>query len=61
MDGRRWTGGVRRGQGAGFDPSGPHVGQELVRDLSEHLFSQTSHAEDVVPSSVDVVSERNKL
>lgn len=61
VDGRRRTGGVRRRQGAGFDPSGPHVGQELVGDFSEHLLRQTSHAEDVVPSSVNVVSERNEL
>lgn len=56
-----WTGGVRRWQGPRFDASGPHVGQELVGDFSEHLFSQTGHAEDVVSSPVDVVSERNEL
>ena len=61
MDSRWGTGGVRRWQGAGFDPSGPHVGQELVRDFGEHFFSQASHAEDVASPSVDVVSERNKL
>lgn len=61
MESRWWTGGVRRRQGAGFDPSGPHVGQELVRDFSEHFLSEASHAEDVVTPSVNVVSERNKL
>lgn len=61
MDGWGGAGGVGRWQGARFDPSGPHVGQELVGDLGEHLLRQASHAEDVVPSPVDVVSERNEL
>lgn len=61
MESRRRTGGVRRGQGPGFDPPGPHVGQELVRDFGEHFLSQASHAEDVVTPSVNVVSERNEL
>lgn len=61
MDGRWWTGGVGRWQGARFDPSGPHVGQELVRDFGEHFLSQASHAEDVVSPPVDVVSERDEL
>lgn len=61
MDSRWWTGGVRRWQGAWFDPSGPHVGQELVRDFGEHFLGQASHAEDVVTSSINIVSERNKL
>lgn len=61
MDSRWWTRGVRRWQGAWFDPPGPHVGQELVRDFGKHFLSQASHAEDVVTSTVDIVSERNKL
>lgn len=61
MDHLWWTGGVRRWQGAWFDPTGPHVGQELVWDFSKHFLSQTSHAEDVVSPPVNVVSERNKL
>lgn len=61
MNSWRWAGGVGRRQGPRFDPSGPHVGQELVRDLGEYFLGQASHAEDVVPSPVNVVSERNKL
>lgn len=61
MESRWWTGGVRRWQGAWFDPSGPHVGQELVWDFGEHFLGQASHAEDVVSPPVNVVSERNKL
>ena len=56
-----WTGGVRWWKGARFDPSGPHVGQELIGDFGKYFFSQSSHAEDVVSSPVNVVSERNKL
>lgn len=56
-----WTGSVRRWQGTRFDPPGSHVGQELVGNFSQHFFSQTGHAEDVISSSVNVVSERNKL
>lgn len=61
VDGWRWAGGVRRWQRARLDPSGPHVGQELVGDFGEHFLSQAGHAEDVVTPSVDVVSERDKL
>lgn len=61
MESRWWTGGVRRWQGAWFDPSGPHVGQELVWNFGEHFLSQPSHAEDVVSPSVNVVSEGHEL
>ena len=61
VDRRRGAGGVRGGQGPRLDPPGPHVGQELVRDFGQHLFSQAGHAEDVVPPPVDVVPERNEL
>lgn len=56
-----WTGGVRRWQGPGFDSSGSHVGQELVWNFGKHFFGQTSHAQDVVSSPINVVSERNEL
>lgn len=52
---------VGRGAGAWFDAPGSHVGEELVRDLSQDLFGQTGHTENVVPPAVDVVTERNKL
>ena len=61
VDGRGGTGGVRGRQGARFDPSGPHVGQELVRDFGENFLSEACHAEDVVPPPVDVVSEGDEL
>lgn len=58
-----WGGAGRVGgrQRARLDASGPHVGQELVRDLSQHLLGQTGHAEDVVAPPVDVVSEGDEL
>lgn len=56
-----WTGGVRGWQRSGFDSSGSHVGQELVWYFGKHFFSKTSHTEDVVSSSINVVSERNEL
>lgn len=56
-----WAGGVGRGQGAWFDPPGPHVGQELVWDLGENFLGQAGHAEDVVATAIDVVSKRDKL
>lgn len=55
------AGGVRRGKGAWFDPSGPHVGEELVWDLCENFLSQAGHAEDVVATAIDIVSKRDKL
>lgn len=61
VDGWRWTRGVGRRQRAGFDPSGPHVGQELVGDLGQHFLGQAGHAEDVVTASVNVVAERDEL
>ena len=54
-------GGVRRGRGQGLDAPGPHVGQELVGDLCQDIFSQPCHAQDVVPCPVNVVSEGDKL
>ncbi len=45
----------------GFDASAPHVLQELIRDFCKNVFGQTGHAEDVIPSAIDVVSERNEL
>lgn len=61
MESRWGAGGVGRGQRTGFDPPGPHVGQELVWDLCKDLLSQAGHAEDVVATAIDVVSERDKL
>lgn len=39
----------------------PHVGQELLRDLGQHVLGQPCHAEDVVSTPVHVVPERHKL
>lgn len=61
VNGRCRTWGIGRWQWPRFDASGPHVGQELVWDFSKHFFSQTGHAENVVSSSVNVVSEGNEL
>lgn len=61
VDGWRRAGGVRRWQGAGFDPPGSHVGQELVGYLGQHFLGQAGHAENVVTASVNVVAERDEL
>lgn len=61
MEGGWWAGGVRRGQRPRFDPPGPHVGQELVWDLREYFLSQAGHAKDVVATTIDIISKRDKL
>lgn len=61
MDGWRRTRGVGGRQRAGFDPSGPHVRQELVGDLGQHFLGQAGHAEDMVTASVNVVAEWDEL
>lgn len=53
--------GVRRRRGWWLDSSGPHVGEKLLRDLSEDIFSQSSHAQDVVSASVNIIPERHEL
>lgn len=40
---------------------GPHVVQELLRDLRQDVLGQASHAQDVVAPGVDVIPERHKL
>lgn len=45
----------------GFDGSSLHVGDQLLGDLSQNVFSQPCHAEHVVTGPVHVVSERNEL
>lgn len=54
----QWGGGQGRSR---FNSSALHKRQQLVRDLGEDVFGQTSHAEDLVSRSVDVVSEWDKL
>ena len=52
---------VRGGCGVGFDPSALHVGDELVRDLRQHVFSEPRHAQHVVPRPVHVIAEGDEL
>lgn len=52
---------VGRRRRRGFYPAGPHVGQELVGNLGQDVFGEPGHAQDVVPRSVDVVPEWDKL
>lgn len=44
-----------------FNSSALHEGQQLVGDLGQDVLGQPGHAEDLVPGSVDVVSERDEL
>lgn len=60
LDGLRRRG-VGRRRRRRFDAAGPHVGQELVRDLGQDVFGEPGHAQDVVPAPVDVISEGDKL
>lgn len=55
---RQRRGGERRPR---FDSSTLHEGQQLVGDLGQDVLGQPGHAEDLVPGSVDVVSERDEL
>lgn len=55
----RWC--VRRWSWRWFNPPGPHIGQELVRDLSQHIFGEPGHAQNVISSPVNIVSEWDKL
>lgn len=55
------SGRVSRWDGVRFNGSALHVGDELVRDLGQHVFSQPRHAQHVVACAVHVVSERHKL
>lgn len=57
----RGFGGAGVGRVLGFDASAPHVLEELIWDFCKNVFGQTGHAEDVIPSAIDVVSERNEL
>lgn len=56
--GGRAVGRRRRGW---LDPSGPHVGQELLGDLGQDVLGQPGHAQDVVSTSVHVIPERHEL
>lgn len=44
-----------------LDPSRPHEGKELVRDLGQDVFGEAGHAQDVVPCAVDIIPEWDKL
>lgn len=45
----------------GFNGSALHVGDQLVGDLSQHVFGQPRHAQHMVTCAVHVVSEWHKL
>ena len=45
----------------GFDPSALHVGDELVRDLREHVFGEPRHAQHMVARPVHVITEGDEL
>lgn len=60
LDGLPWRC-VRRRCWRWFNPPGPHVGQELVGNLSQHILGQPGHAQDVISSPVNIVSEWDKL
>lgn len=62
VDECRWGfGGAGVGRMLRFDASAPHILEELIGDFRKNVFGQTGHAEDVIPSGIDVVSERNEL
>lgn len=44
-----------------FDASASHVLEELIWNFRENVLGQTGHAEDVISSAIDVVTEGNKL
>lgn len=52
---------VGRGNRQRLDPSRPHVGKKLVGDLGQDVLGEAGHAQDVVPCTVDVISEWDKL
>lgn len=45
----------------GLNGSALHVGDQLVGDLSQYVFSQPRHAQHMVTCAVHVVSEWHKL
>lgn len=55
------AGRVGRWYGVRFNASALHVGDQLIRDLRQYVFSQPRHAQHVVSRSVHVVSEWDKL
>lgn len=58
---RRGFGGGGVGRVLRFDASAPHVLEELIWDFRKNVLGQTGHAKYVIPSAINVVSERNKL
>lgn len=48
-------------QGSRSNPPTLHERQDLFGNLCQNILCQSSHAKDLVPWAVDVVSERNKL
>lgn len=59
--GRRLITGRIHWHRVGFNGSALHVGDQLVRDLSQYVFSQSGHAQHMVTCAVHVVSEWYKL
>lgn len=53
--------GVGRGWGPRLDVSGAHIGQQLLRDLGQHILGQSGHAQHLVPRPVNIVSEWDEL
>jgi hypothetical protein len=45
----------------GFDAPTLHIRDELIRDLSQDILGQPGHTEDMVPCTIHVVSEWDKL
>lgn len=46
---------------SGFDATALHERQQLLRDLSQYILGQTSHAEHLISRAVNVVPEWHKL
>lgn len=44
-----------------FDATALHERQQLLRNLSQYILGQTSHAQHLISRTVDVVPERHKL
>lgn len=55
----RW--GVRGRRWRRLDPSGSHVGEKLLWDLGQDILRQSSHAQDVISTPVNVIPEWYKL
>lgn len=55
------AGRVSRWDGVRLNASALHVGDQLVGDLRQYVFSQPRHAQHMVSCAVHVVSEWDKL